>query len=489
MLPLLRSVSRQLSVSAPPGGVQAAASAGRPHKQYTAASGGVRCIAACHCGRGVAARPQIDERYRALRDLVGAQVNAPIELVLRELGDAQQQIAKLAATLVSTGPAATAPGGIDPLLALKADAARQPGPLDGWLTQIASSAIALRSGDPRQQLATIFDASGGPGELCPAVTNGRYPFVPNATDDAPLDGFARLFAPGGVLDGFVNTLLLRYIDTSAKPWRLISADAASAPVTPADLAQFQRAAMIRDAFFADSGTRPRVVLNITPVSADAATRRVTLDLDGTAIVYTSGGRQSNFGCLRTSRCSRPCGDIRSARRRAPVNCARPDRGRSSACSDAVGYRRKPGSRSLHAHIPAWRSAGGVRCADDGDSKSADTRIVAGFPLSGREDEVTPVAGTDPVHVLPAYSQVLQERRCWLPWLPARVRSPSPSRAGPSRIKPGSAVEFELAPDGRVVLTKVGGRRRRSRFEALRGRAGKGLSTDEIMALTRGEPPM
>ena len=54
------------------------------------------------------------------------------------------------------------------------------------------------------------------------------------------------------------------------------------------------------------------------------------------------------------------------------------------------------------------------------------------------------------------------------------------------IKPGSAVEFELAPDGRVVLVKVGGRRRASRFEALRGSAGPGLSTDEIMALTRGE---
>ena len=43
------------------------------------------------------------------------------------------------------------------------------------------------------------------------------------------------------------------------------------------------------------------------------------------------------------------------------------------------------------------------------------------------------------------------------------------------IKPGNAVE------------KVGGRRPSSRFEALRGRAGKGLSTDQIMALTRGEP--
>ena len=55
------------------------------------------------------------------------------------------------------------------------------------------------------------------------------------------------------------------------------------------------------------------------------------------------------------------------------------------------------------------------------------------------------------------------------------------------IKPGNAVEFQLAPDGRVVLVKLGARRPASRFAALRGRAGKGLSTDEIMALTRGEP--
>jgi antitoxin PrlF len=54
------------------------------------------------------------------------------------------------------------------------------------------------------------------------------------------------------------------------------------------------------------------------------------------------------------------------------------------------------------------------------------------------------------------------------------------------IQPGNAVDFELAADGRVVLIKVDGQRRVSRFEALRGRAGAGLTTDEIMALTRGE---
>ena len=54
------------------------------------------------------------------------------------------------------------------------------------------------------------------------------------------------------------------------------------------------------------------------------------------------------------------------------------------------------------------------------------------------------------------------------------------------IVPGDAVAFELAPDGRIVLVKAGGARPVSRFAALRGRAGPGLSTDEIMALTRGE---
>jgi antitoxin PrlF len=54
------------------------------------------------------------------------------------------------------------------------------------------------------------------------------------------------------------------------------------------------------------------------------------------------------------------------------------------------------------------------------------------------------------------------------------------------IVPGDVVAFELAPDGRIVLVKSGGSRPASRFAALCGRAGSGLSTDEIMALTRGE---
>ncbi len=53
------------------------------------------------------------------------------------------------------------------------------------------------------------------------------------------------------------------------------------------------------------------------------------------------------------------------------------------------------------------------------------------------------------------------------------------------IAAGVAIAFELVPDGSVVLTKVDDTGRTSRFGTLRGRAGSGLTTDQIMAPTRG----
>ncbi len=54
------------------------------------------------------------------------------------------------------------------------------------------------------------------------------------------------------------------------------------------------------------------------------------------------------------------------------------------------------------------------------------------------------------------------------------------------IKPGSKVEFTRAADGSVVIARTDDKPVKGRFEALRGDAGPGLSTDEIMAMTRGE---
>lgn len=54
------------------------------------------------------------------------------------------------------------------------------------------------------------------------------------------------------------------------------------------------------------------------------------------------------------------------------------------------------------------------------------------------------------------------------------------------IGPGSKVDFHRAADGSVVLARADKKQPVTRFAKLRGHAGKGLNTDAIMALTRGE---
>lgn len=57
------------------------------------------------------------------------------------------------------------------------------------------------------------------------------------------------------------------------------------------------------------------------------------------------------------------------------------------------------------------------------------------------------------------------------------------------IKPGSAVDFVLADDGSVVLVKAGKKTvaPKSRFDHIVGSATVNMTTDEIMALMRGDP--
>jgi AbrB family looped-hinge helix DNA binding protein len=53
------------------------------------------------------------------------------------------------------------------------------------------------------------------------------------------------------------------------------------------------------------------------------------------------------------------------------------------------------------------------------------------------------------------------------------------------IEPGSMVEFEVTPEGRIVLVKQGAPKP-SRFEKFRGSATTKLTTDELMAMLRGD---
>jgi type VI secretion system protein ImpL len=225
-----------------------------------------------------------------LRDLVAAPSGAPIDQVLKRINDLQQQMAKLAAAGPVTAAQTSAGLGNEPLLALRADARKQPQPVARWLQGIAESSTALRggAGGARQQVIAAYNGSSGPAALCPLAVNGRFPFVAGSLLDTPLDDFAKLFAPGGLIDGFFNTQLRPFVDTTGNPWKGQTADGVAPPVSPADIIQFQRAAVMRDMFFAPGSTTVAVRFDIAPVGLDAGASRVSLELDGATVAHLQG---------------------------------------------------------------------------------------------------------------------------------------------------------------------------------------------------------
>ncbi len=288
MRALLVAIGRQLRLSVPPAGTAAVTPVPTrlaPAVTDTAAAQLQAVLGKPQQPDPVPSAPghEVDERYQALLSLIGNGPGAPIDGVMKSMIDIQQLIAKLAAAPVGSAPPAF-PAGNNPAVTLQAEATRLPQPVSRWITSIATSGVALLGGSPAGQVAAVFNAPGGPAAACPAAVKSHYPFTRDAANDVSLDDFSQLFAPGGLIDGFVNTLLRPYVDMSGPAWHPQSADNVAAPVATADLAQFQRAANIRDAFFAAGGTAPSIRFDITPISVDRTTKQATLDLGGTTVV-------------------------------------------------------------------------------------------------------------------------------------------------------------------------------------------------------------
>ncbi len=234
----------------------------------------------------------VDDHFKALIDFVGRGPGAPIDTDIKLINDLQQQLSQIAATPPGGAPAPQVASGGDPGQLLIAAASQAPAPVSRWLPAMATSAAVLRGGGARAQVAAAFNGSGGPGTLCQRAVNGRYPFFAGASSEIPLADFARLFAPNGLLDNFFNTQLRPFVDTSGTIWKAQAANGVPPPISAGDVAEFQRAAKIRDMFFAAGGNMPAVRFDITPVSLDSGATQVSIDFGGVTVTNTHGPVQS-----------------------------------------------------------------------------------------------------------------------------------------------------------------------------------------------------
>jgi len=252
---LLREIARQLTPGTPPAPAVTAGAAGAAASAVAVAvpvPAALASAAGSRVAEAVGLRPAsnpaalvaevVDTRFRSLREASGAAMD-PVIAALNEL---YLQVSRVANTAPGSAlPAAGA--GLDPGQRLASEAQRAPEPLARWLKSLNQSSTAVRLGGAVSSLAA---ASGQ--QLKPFCQNleARFPFNRSSlAPDMPIGDFGRLFGPSGAMDQFFNQNLRDLVDTSQRVWRPVAVGGSPAPVSAADVAQFQRAAAIRNAFF------------------------------------------------------------------------------------------------------------------------------------------------------------------------------------------------------------------------------------------------
>lgn len=226
----------------------------------------------------------VEERFKLLRDASGK----PLDGVIAVLNDLYVQIAKIASAAPGGAPP---PGGaeLDPAQRLMSEAQRAPEPLSRWLRTAAQSSSAVKAGGTRATVAAAAAQQLAP--FCKGVET-RFPFRRDlGAPDMPMGDFVRLFGPNGAFDQFFNQNLRGVVDARQKPWKPLAVDGMPSPVSGSDVAQFERAAAIRDAFFPTplpGQAAGSLRFELVPASLDAGAKGAVLEVDGTKTTIPAG---------------------------------------------------------------------------------------------------------------------------------------------------------------------------------------------------------
>jgi type VI secretion system protein ImpL len=124
---------------------------------------------------------------------------------------------------------------------------------------------------------------------CEEAVNGHYPFAGDATEEISMADFARLFAPGGLMDRFFAQNLAPLIDMTGQEWTWKQDARSSKDLAKSTLKAFQAAAEIRAAFFPSGGSTPLVSITFTPTSLNSEADSAVLNVDGQTVQSAQAG--------------------------------------------------------------------------------------------------------------------------------------------------------------------------------------------------------
>ena len=221
----------------------------------------------------------VDEHFAHIARMVAGSP-APIDEVTKLFGEVFAQLTAIDAAQKSKSPPPPGGGG-----AVKAAAGTQPEPIKSMLENLVDAGASQSRTAERQGLSTELKPIT---EQCVKTIAGRYPFALGAKADVLPDDFGQMFGVGGQLDDFYNKRLAALVDTGATPWTYRPLTDGTKPPGGAALADFQRAAKIREAFFRSGGKTPGFKVDIRVLDMEGGLKELTLDVDGTPLKFTAG---------------------------------------------------------------------------------------------------------------------------------------------------------------------------------------------------------
>ena len=222
----------------------------------------------------------VDDHFAPMNRLVQG-TPAPIDEVLKLFGEVYAQLQAVDSAQKSKSPPPP-PAGADKV---KAAAGTQPEPIRSMLATLADAGVkGSREGEREVmtgELKPVFD-------FCNRAITNRYPFAAGSKADVMPDDFGQLFGAGGMLDEFYQRRLATMVDTGTNPWRYKPLADGAKPTGSAALAEFQRAARIREGFFRGGGRTPGFRLEIRALEMLDGLKELSLDVDGQVLKFVAG---------------------------------------------------------------------------------------------------------------------------------------------------------------------------------------------------------
>ncbi len=157
-----------------------------------------------------------------------------------------------------------------------------PEPVRTWMQQLHADAATHLAGLQREALSQHVRREVLP--ICTQSIAGRYPLVRASREEVSRPDFVRMFGANGVLDAAFRRHLANWVDTRTQPWSYRGSDDTRGESTDS-LRQFQRARIVRDAYFRDDGKVLGASLQWRLIELDAGIRQFTVEIDGQGLRF------------------------------------------------------------------------------------------------------------------------------------------------------------------------------------------------------------